>query len=340
MPLASFIFEFCDSYNNIGKLQSEEYKNPKMRSLKLKMSVKAAMLGAAVEVMAAIVVIMMAFLLVGCTRDEGSKNHNITIITREDGSGTRRAFVELTGILKGKQDRTTVQAEVTNSNFVVMMSVAGDKNAIGYVSLGTLCNRIENVRDEKDIEGVKAVKIDGVEANVQNLKEGKYSLARKFYVVVRDDLSRTGRDFIDYILSDEGQEMIEQQGYIGERTGNTYKTVELEGKVTLAGSTSVAPVLEVLAEKYKKYNPDVIFEIQQTGSFAGIESVTKGVCDIGMSSRDLYDSERTEGLTEIKIATDGIAVIVNKENELNDISKENIAEIYMGNITSWDDVKQ
>lgn len=301
-------------------------------------------------------IILVGFLFAGCafagctlTEDEkkggGRQESDITVVTREEGSGTRRAFVELTGIQKGKQDKTTENAEVTNSNFVVMMSVAGDKNAIGYVSLGALGNldKIGNsdkkestMKTAKEVKQIKAVKIDGVEASIEQIKEGNYRLVRNFYVVVGDDLSKTGQDFIDYVLSDEGQEIIEQHGYIGERTGNTYKAAGLKGKVTMAGSTSAAPVLESLAEQYREYNPNVIFEIQQTGSTAGIETVTQGICDIGITSRELNGSERVRGLTEIRIAMDGIAVIVNRENKWNDMTMEDIRKIYMGDITNWE----
>lgn len=286
---------------------------------------------------AAMLILLLLCIFTGCSNGR-AKGDNITIVTREDGSGTRKAFVKLTGIQKDNQDRTTLQAEVTNSNFVMMMSIAGDKNAIGYVSLGSLG------------DSVKAVKIDGVEASAVAVKEGRYSLARSFYLIVRTDLSIAGKDFISYILSDEGQEIIEQQGYIGEKTNHTYRMSgikseikseikgEMTGKVTMAGSTSAAPVLERLVEEYKKNNPNVTFEMQQTGSSAGIESVAEGVCDIGVASRELTSAETSRGLEEIRFAGDGIVVIVNKKNPLCDISRETIAEIFMGHITNWEDV--
>lgn len=281
--------------------------------------------------------LLLLCLFTGC-KSGAAKDDHITIVTREDGSGTRKAFVKLTGIQKDKQDRTTLQAEVTNSNFVMMMSIAGDENAIGYVSLCSLGN------------DVKAVRIDGVEPTVEAVKEGKYSLVRNFYLVVPTDLSVAGEDFIRYILSAKGQEVIERQGYIGEGRDNTYRGAEIKGekngekkrevrgKVTMAGSTSAAPVLELLVEEYKKKNANVTFEIQQTGSSAGIESVAEGVCDIGLTSRELTSTEISRELKEIKFARDGIAVIVNKKNPLCDISSKTIAEIYMGYITNWEDV--
>lgn len=314
-------------------------------------SITAKIMTAKIMTGAAVMLILLLFLciLTGCGNKNG-KGDRITIVTREDGSGTRKAFVMLTGIQKESQDRTSLQAEVTNSNFVMMTSISGDENAIGYVSLGSL-------RDN-----VKAVKIDGVEPSAKAVQEGKYSLARSFYLIVREDISRAGEDFINYILSDEGQKVIEQQGYVGERTGNSYEAAEvkegidgeikeeikreirgeiiyeIKGKVTIAGSTSAAPIMECLAKEYKKKNPKVTFEIQQTGSTAGIESVSEGVCDIGLASRELTMEEASRGFKEIRFARDGIAVIVNKNNPLRDISRETIAEIYMGHVTNWEDV--
>lgn len=339
-------------------LKNLKLKSLIIKSLKIKVKLKTFLLNsiqfkreksitAKIMTGAAVMLILLLFLciLTGCGNKNGKGDH-ITIVTREDGSGTRKAFVMLTGIQKESQDRTSLQAEVTNSNFVMMTSISGDENAIGYVSLGAL-------RDN-----VKAVKIDGVEPSAKAVQEGKYSLARSFYLIVREDISRAGEDFINYILSDEGQKVIEQQGYVGERTGNSYEAAEvkegidgeikreisgeiiyeIKGKVTIAGSTSAAPIMECLAKEYKKKNPKVTFEIQQTGSTAGIESVSEGVCDIGLASRELTMEEASRGVKEIRFARDGIAVIVNKNNPLMDISRETIAEIYMGHVTNWEDV--
>lgn len=293
-------------------------KKERLRVKEMKKSLKKV-------VVVAMTAVTMASMFTGCSKDEDKKS--ITVVSREDGSGTRGAFVELTGIQEDEKDRTTSSAEITNSTSVMMTTVSGDENAIGYISLGSLN------------DSVKAVKVDGVEPTVENIKAGKYSVARPFNVATKDGLSEVAQDFINYILSDDGQKIIEDEGYISDMTGTTYEASNLSGTVTLAGSTSVAPVMEVLTEKYKALNPDVKFEIQQTGSSAGITSAIEGACDIGMSSRALKDTELAEGLTETKIATDGIAVIVNKDNEINDISKENIVKIYTGEVTNWDDVK-
>lgn len=276
-----------------------------------------------IQKLAAVVlsVAMMGSVLTGCG---AGANSAITVVSREDGSGTRGAFTELLGIAVDDVDNTVDTAEVTNSTSVMMTTVAGDENAIGYISLGSLD------------DSVKALKVDGVEATVENVKSGEYKVARPFEICVskEEEISDVAQDFIDYILSDEGQKVIEEEGYISVAGGKSYETANLEGKVTLAGSTSVSPVMEKLTEAYKKMNPDVTFEIQQTGSSAGIESATEGACDIGMSSRELKEEE-LEKLEEIQIAMDGICVIVNTNSAVEDITSEQIKQIYVGEITDW-----
>lgn len=251
----------------------------------------------------------------------------ITVVSREDGSGTRGAFTELLGIAEGDVDNTIDTAEVTNSTSVMMTTVAGDENAIGYISMGSLD------------DSVKALKVDGVEATVDNVKSGDYKVARPFEICVPKDgeIREEVQDFIDYILSDEGQTVISDEGYISVETGKSYSASGKSGKVTLAGSTSVSPVMEKLTEAYKALNPDVTFEIQQTGSSAGIESATEGACDIGMSSRELKPEE-LEKLNEIQIAMDGICVIVNTNSSVDDITSEQIKQIYVGEITDWSEL--
>lgn len=255
------------------------------------------------------------------------ENAAITVVSREDGSGTRGAFTELLGIAVDDVDNTIDTAEITNSTSVMMTTVAGDENAIGYISLGSLD------------DSVKAVKVDGVEATVDNVKSGEYKVARPFEICIsKDGVSEVAQDFIDFILSDDGQNLINEEGYISVASGNTYEASEKEGKVTLAGSTSVSPVMEKLTEKYKELNPNVTFEIQQTGSSAGIESATQGACDIGMSSRELKDTE-LESLEEIQIAMDGICVIVNNNSSVEDITAEQIKQVYVGEITEWSEIQ-
>ena len=254
---------------------------------------------------------------------------SISVISREEGSGTRGAFVELMGIVDDNDnDITTIDAEITNSTSVMLTTVAGNKQSIGYVSLGSLS------------DDVKAVKVDGVEASVDDIKNGSYSVSRPFLVAYKDgQLSELAQDYLKYILSADGQAIISENGYISvSDSAEAYTASGLSGKLVLAGSTSVSPVMEKLADAYKALNPDVTIEIQQTGSGAGITSAIEGVCDFGMSSRELKESEAAE-LKADQIALDGIAVIVNNENPTDDISSENIKNIYLGEVTNWEDVK-
>ena len=265
---------------------------------------------------------LAAATLVSC----GKQNDAITVVSREDGSGTRGAFTELMGIEKDGTDRTYAKAEISNSTSVVISTVAGNKNAIGYISLGSLN------------DSVKAVKIDGVDATVDNVKNGSYKISRPFIITTKDGISDLAADFIKFILSDDGQAIVSEK-YITVGGSGAYTASGLSGKVTLAGSTSVSPLMDELAAAYKELNPDVVIEIQQSGSGAGIQSALEGVCDIGMSSRELKDSEKEAGLTPTVMALDGIAVIVNKDNRIGTLSSEQIQSIYIGETTSWADVK-
>ena len=265
---------------------------------------------------------LAAATLVSC----GKQNDTITVVSREDGSGTRGAFTELMGIEKDGTDRTYAKAEISNSTSVVISTVAGNKNAIGYISLGSLN------------DSVKAVKVDGVDATVDNVKNGSYKISRPFIITTKDGISDLAADFIKFILSDDGQAIVSEK-YITVSGSGAYTASGLSGKVTLAGSTSVSPLMDELAAAYKELNPDVVIEIQQSGSGAGIQSALEGVCDIGMSSRELKDSEKEAGLTPTVMALDGIAVIVNKDNRISTLSSEQIQSIYIGESTSWADVK-
>lgn len=265
---------------------------------------------------------LTAATLVSC----GKQNNTITVVSREDGSGTRGAFTELMGIDKDGTDRTYAKAEISNSTSVVISTVVGNKNAIGYISLGSLN------------DSVKAVKVDNVEATVVNVKNGSYKISRPFIIATKDEISDLAADFIKFILSDDGQAIVSEK-YITIGGNGAYTASGLSGKVTLAGSTSVSPLMDELAAAYKALNPDVTIEIQQSGSGAGIQSAIEGVCDIGMSSRELKDSEKEAGLTPTVMALDGIAVIVNKDNSVDALSSEQIQSIYVGETTSWADVK-
>ena len=256
----------------------------------------------------------------------------ITVITREDGSGTRGAFIELFGIeVKNdageKVDMTTDDAEITNSTSVMMTSVAGNTEAIGYISLGSLNDT------------VKAVKIDGAEATVDNIKSGTYKIARPFNIATKGEVSDVAQDFIKYIMSEDGQKVVEDNGYISQGNDGAYESAGLSGKVVVGGSSSVTPVMEKLKEAYVALNPDVTIEVQQSDSTTGMTSAIEGVCDIGMASRDLKDSEIEKGLTGTTIAMDGIAVIVNNDSPVDELSSDSVKGIYTGEITDWADVQ-
>ena len=254
----------------------------------------------------------------------------IDVISREDGSGTRGAFVELTGVeqkIDGKKvDMTTEDAQITNNTAVMMTTVAGDTYAIGYISLGSLN------------DSVKAVKVAGVEATAENVKSGAYKVARPFNIAWKEDaLSDAGKDFIAYILSSEGQAIVNANGYVGSDDAAAYEAAGVTGKVVVAGSSSVSPVMEKLAEAYMAANTGVEIEIQTSDSTTGMTSAMEGACEIGMASRELKEAEAAE-LESTAIAMDGIAVIVNNENPVEDLSLEQIGAIYTGETTVWNEL--
>lgn len=256
----------------------------------------------------------------------------ITVVSREDGSGTRGAFIELFGIEQKndageKIDYTTEDAEITNSTSVMMTTIAGNTEAIGYISLGSLNDT------------VKAVAIDGAEATVDNIKAGTYKIARPFNIAVKEDLSDVASDFITFIMSEDGQKVVEDNNYISQGNEGAYTAANLSGKVVVAGSSSVTPVMEKLKEAYEVLNPDVTIEVQQSDSTTGMTSAIEGVCDIGMASRELKDSETEAGLIPTVIAMDGIAVIVNNDSPVNELSSENVKAIFTGELTEWEDVQ-
>ena len=275
---------------------------------------------------------LSGLLAVGCGSEAFSAKEDITIVSREDGSGTRGAFVELFGIEEKdesgeKVDRTTTDAQTTNNTSVMMTTVSGDMYAIGYISLGSLNNT------------VKAVKIDGVEPTVDNVKNETYKIARPFNIAYKEDaLSDAAKDFINYIMSSEGQQIITDNGYISIDGAQPYSGNNTGGKIVIAGSSSVSPVMEKLAEAYKKINADADIEIQTNDSTTGMTSAADGVCDIGMASRELKDNELESGLTPLVIAMDGIAVIVNNDNPASDISSDEIISIYIGEIGNWESI--
>lgn len=257
---------------------------------------------------------------------------DITVVSREDGSGTRGAFVELFGIeeeVNGeKVDMTTEEANITNSTSVMMSTVAQDEYAIGYISLGSLD------------DSVKAVKIDGSEATAENIKNGSYKISRPFNIATKDDLSDAAQDFEDFILSTEGQKVVEDNKYIPLDDVSDYKSNGASGKVVVAGSSSVSPVMEKLKEAYQAINSDVEVEIQTSDSTTGMQNAIDGVCDIGMASRELKDSEKEAGLTPTVIAMDGIAVVVNNDNPTDELSSDQVKSIFTGDVLTWDEALQ
>lgn len=285
-------------------------------------------------VMSAIVITTLAFTGCGSSNDESTGKADegvsgeITVVSREEGSGTRDAFVELLGIVDEEEnDLTTEMAEVTNSTSVMLSTVAQNAKAIGYVSLGSLSDE------------VKAVQVDGVEATAENIKSGSYKVSRPFNLAYKEnDLTDLDKDLIKFIMSEQGQEIVDREGYISLDAEGSYEAAGLKGKITLAGSTSVAPLMDVIKDEYVKLNPDVTIEIQESGSSAGIQSAMEGATEIGMSSRELKEDEAKE-LTSKQIAMDGIAVIVNQENTIDNLTSDQIKSIYTGDVTDWADVK-
>lgn len=265
--------------------------------------------------------------------DQTGASGDITILSREDGSGTRGAFVELFGIEEkdadgNKVDMTTEDAKITNSTSVMMTTVAGDVNSLGYISLGSLNDT------------VTAVKIDGVEATADNVSNGTYKIARPFNIATKgEDLSDAAQDFVNYILSKDGQQIITDNGYISVGEGKEFTSNNASGKLVIAGSSSVTPVMEKLVEAYGKANANVEIEVQESDSSTGMQSTIDGLCDIGMASRELKDSETEAGLVATEIAKDGIAVIVNNESGITDLTSDQVKQIYTGEILTWDEVK-
>ena len=258
-----------------------------------------------------------------------SPSGKVSVYSREDGSGTRGAFIELFGIEEkdtngDKVDLTIPTAAITNSTSVMMTSVAGDANAIGYISLGSLNNT------------VKALNIDGAEATAENVKSGTYKVARPFNIVTKDGVSDVAQDFIDYIMSSDGQKVVEENGCISVADGaGSYKASGKSGKIVIAGSSSVTPVMEKLAEAYKALNPDVAIEVNQSDSTTGVNMATEGTCDIGMVSRELKDSEN--GVKATVIAQDGIAVIVNPDASVDGLTSDQVKGIYTGELITWEE---
>lgn len=276
---------------------------------------------------------LLAFVGVGvvltaCSKSNSSESKQISVVSREEGSGTRGAFIDLFGLEEKNSsgdtvDLTTANAIVTNSTSVTLTTVAGDDLAIGYASLGSLN------------DSVKVLKIDGTKASVETIKDGSYKISRPFNIVTKEDVSKAAKDFINFILSSDGQAIVEENGYIPLDNVDTYQASVTSGKVVISGSSSVTPVMEKLKEAYTKVNSGVTVEIQQSDSSTGITDTIDGTSDIGMASRELEDSEIAQGVNSTVIAMDGIAVIVNKNNTIDNLTSEQVKSIFSGEITTW-----
>lgn len=266
----------------------------------------------------------------GGDKESFDPNNDITVVSREEGSGTRGAFIELMGIEEEtpdgqKVDNTTKEAVIANKTDVVLTNVAGDPFAIGYISMGSMNDT------------VKAVKIDGVEPTTENVKNGSYSVSRPFNIATKGDPTGLAKDFIDFILSKEGQEVV-SDGYIPVvDNAPAYSGSKPSGKIVIAGSSSVTPIMEKLQEAYQKINPDAEIEIQMSDSTTGMTAAMEGTCDIGMASRDLKDEEAAQ-LKATEIALDGISIVVNPANTVEELTSDNVKDIFTGKVTNWSEI--
>ena len=283
----------------------------------------------------ALATVMTATLFVGCSGSSESgafdAGKKITVVTREDGSGTRDAFTELTGVLvkdgDTKTDNTAVSAVTINNTEAVITNVKDNAYAIGYISLGSLN------------DSVTAVKVNGIDATAENVKSGDYAISRPFNIAYKGELSEVAQDFVTFVLSADGQKVVTDEGYVTVSENEAYNGTKPSGKISIAGSSSVSPVMEKLAEAYQSVNTNAKIEIQTSDSSAGMQSATEGTCDIGMASRELKDDEAST-LTSQTIAKDGIAVIVNNKNTYTDLTMEQIKSIYTGETENWSDLNK
>ena len=287
------------------------------------------------RIISLLLVAMLAVTALSSCSGGGSFNANkdITVISREEGSGTRGAFIELFGVEQkddsGKKvDKTVKTADITQSTGVMITSVSQNINAIGYISMGSL----------KDT--VKALKIDGAEATVENVKNGTYKISRPFNIATKGETSDVTKDFINFILSADGQKVVEEKGYIPSSEVDAYSGTKPAGKIKISGSSSVTPIMEKLKEAYVKINTNATIEINQSDSTSGMNDAISGISDIGMASRALKDSEKEKGLSATVIAIDGIAVIVNNKNTVDNLTVEQVQKIYIGEAKKWSDVTE
>lgn len=297
---------------------------------------------------AVMMVSMVAVTAVGCGSSNGTdtkgadanqsdatsdwdETSDVTIVSREDGSGTRGAFIELFGIEEKqddgtKVDMTTTDAQITNNTSVMLTTVADNEYAIGYVSLGSLN------------DSVKALKIDGAEATAENIENGSYKVSRPFNIAVKKDLNnKVAKDFMSFIMSTEGQKVVADEKYIAVADVKDYAGTKPSGSCVVGGSSSVSPLMEKLIEAYKAVNPNASIGLQTSDSTTGMTSTIEGSYDIGMASRELKEEEAAE-LEPTVIATDGIAVVVNNANPLDELSADQVKDIYVGNVSTWDEI--
>lgn len=297
---------------------------------------------------AVMMVSMVAVTAVGCGSSNGTdtkgadanqsdatsdwdETSDVTIVSREDGSGTRGAFIELFGIEEKqddgtKVDMTTTDAQITNNTSVMLTTVADNEYAIGYVSLGSLN------------DSVKALKIDGAEATAENIENGSYKVSRPFNIAVKKDLNnKVAKDFMSFIMSTEGQKVVADEKYIAVADVKDYAGTKPSGSCVVGGSSPVSPLMEKLIEAYKAVNPNASIELQTSDSTTGMTSTIEGSYDIGMASRELKEEEAAE-LEPTVIATDGIAVVVNNANPLDELSADQVKDIYVGNVSTWDEI--
>lgn len=259
-------------------------------------------------------------------------DQDITVITREDGSGTRGAFIELTGVEEKndageKVDMTTEAAATQNSTNGVMTAVANDETAVGYISLGSLNDT------------VKAVTVGDVEANAENVSNGTYTLARPFNIVTNGEATDpVAVDFIAYCMSADGQALATEEGYIGAE-GAEYTSTQPSGSITVGGSSSVSPLMEKLIEAYAAVNPNATIEMLTTDSTTGVTGALDGTYTIGMASRELKEEETAEGAAATVLAMDGIAVVVNPANPIENLTVDQIKSIYVGETTVWSELQ-
>ena len=314
-------FSILGNVNEVKNKESSE-KGHKKGDYIMKKLVAAALIG----------VMTMGLTVCGASAADFDSSEDITVVSREDGSGTRGAFIELFGIQEEqdgeKVDMTTDEANITNSTSVMMTTVADDEYAIGYISLGSLD------------DSVKAVKIDGAEATVDDINDGTYKIFRPFNIATKGDVSDAAQDFINYIMSKDGQAVVEENKYIAVGEPEDYTSNGAEGKVVVAGSSSVSPVMQKLKEAYEKVNDKVEIEIQTSDSTTGMQNTIDGICDIGMASRELKDSETEAGLTATVIANDGIAVVVNNDNPIDELTSDQVKSVFTGETTTWADLEK